>query len=71
MHGRRNLAAANRDARVAVARTPLGTEGSVLSEYAVVVGVCGLAISFAILMMGPSLSTAYYQNRQIVIAPIP
>ncbi len=50
---------------------PLGTEGAIFTEYAVVVGVCGLAIAFAILMMGTALSTAYYQNRQIVIAPVP
>jgi hypothetical protein len=57
--------------KTGAARQGLGTEGAILSEYAVVVGVCGLAIAFAILMMGTALSTAYYQNRQIVIAPVP
>jgi hypothetical protein len=72
-HRRQPFAALDPGARRSpfLARGRLGTEGSVLSEYAVVVGVCGLAISFAILMMGPALSTAYYQNRQIVIAPTP
>ncbi len=69
MGGQRSLKALGGGARTA--RTGLGTEGSVFTEYAVVVGVCGIAISFAIVMMGPALSTAYYQNRQIVIAPVP
>jgi hypothetical protein len=48
-----------------------GTEGAILSEYAVVLGVCGIVISFAILLTGTQLVHTYYQNRQIVIAPVP
>jgi hypothetical protein len=48
-----------------------GTEGAILSEYAVIIGVCGIVISFAILLTGTQLAHTYYQNRQIVIAPVP
>jgi hypothetical protein len=52
-------------------RDPLGTEGAIFTEYLVVVGVCGIVISLAIVMMGTTLTTNYSQNRQIVIAPEP
>jgi hypothetical protein len=67
----RQLAARTRRFVARVAGDPLGTEGAIFTEYAVVVGVCGLVISLAILMMGTTLSTNYYQARQVLIAPEP
>lgn len=40
-------------------------------EYVIVLAACGLAVSLAIVSLGPALATAYQQNRQIVIAPVP
>jgi len=45
--------------------------GAVSVEYVVLLGTCGLVISLAIVALGPAIATAYQQNRQIVIAPVP
>jgi hypothetical protein len=40
-------------------------------EYIVLLATCGLVISLAIVSLGPAIASAYQQNRQIVIAPVP
>jgi Flp pilus assembly pilin Flp len=45
--------------------------GAVSVEYVVLLATCGLVISTAIVALGPAIATAYQQNRQIVIAPVP
>jgi hypothetical protein len=71
MHGRRRDAHAKHRSNEPPVRYRPGTEGAILSEYAVVLGVCGIVISFAVLLTGTQLAHTYYQNRQIVIAPVP
>lgn len=45
--------------------------GAVSLEYVVLLATCGIVISLAIVSLGPAIATAYQQNRQIVIAPVP
>lgn len=45
--------------------------GAVSLEYVVLLATCGLVISLALVSLGPAIATAYQQNRQIVIAPVP
>jgi Flp pilus assembly pilin Flp len=45
--------------------------GAVSVEYIVLLATCGLVISLAIVSLGPAIASAYQQNRQIVIAPVP
>lgn len=40
-------------------------------EYVVLLATCGIVMSIAVVSLGPAIATAYQQNRQIVIAPVP
>lgn len=45
--------------------------GAAMTEYAVVVGVCALVISAALVALAPTLLTSYETARGILIAPVP
>jgi hypothetical protein len=45
--------------------------GSVTTEYAVVVGVCGIVIAAAVASLGVPLITGYNNARAILISPAP
>ncbi len=47
------------------------TRGAVMTEYAVVVGVCGIVISLAIASLGAPLVTGYGTARTILISTVP
>jgi Flp pilus assembly pilin Flp len=45
--------------------------GAVMTEYAVVVGVCGIVISLAIASLGIPLVSGYGTARTILISTVP
>jgi hypothetical protein len=47
------------------------TSGAVMTEYAVVVGLCGIVISLAIASLGIPLVSGYATARAIVISTVP
>jgi hypothetical protein len=47
------------------------TRGAVMTEYAVVVGVCGIVISLAIASLGVPLVSGYGTARTILISTVP
>jgi hypothetical protein len=47
------------------------TRGAVMTEYAVVVGVCGIVLSLAIASLGVPLVAGYTKARAIVISTVP
>jgi Flp pilus assembly pilin Flp len=47
------------------------TRGAIMTEYAVVVGVCGILISVAIASLGVPLVTGYNHARKTLISPVP
>jgi Flp pilus assembly pilin Flp len=54
------------------ARTVVRDErGAATTEYAVVVGVCALVISGALVALAPSLLSSYEAARTVLIAPVP
>lgn len=61
----------NTSTRSATRRYASKRRGAVLTEYVVVVGVCGIVLSLATASLGPSLADAYSKNRRILMAPVP
>ena len=57
---RRSLLAALRDGR-----------GAVMTEYVVLLGVCCIAISAAIIGLGPHLIANYERSQGILLSPFP
>lgn len=47
------------------------TSGAVTTEYAVVVGLCGIVISLAIASLGVPLVSGYGTARTILISTVP
>jgi Flp pilus assembly pilin Flp len=47
------------------------TSGAVMTEYAVVVGLCGIVISLAIASLGVPLVLGYGTARTILISTVP
>ncbi|HMJ52565.1 MAG TPA: hypothetical protein VK540_10830 [Polyangiaceae bacterium] len=47
------------------------TRGSIMTEYAVVVGVCGIIVSLAIASLGVPLLSGYATARTILISTVP
>ena len=47
------------------------TRGAVMTEYAVVVGLCGIVISVAIASLGIPLLSGYGTARTILISTVP
>jgi Flp pilus assembly pilin Flp len=47
------------------------TSGAIMTEYAVVVGVCGIVISLAIASLGVPLVSGYGTARTILISTVP
>ena len=47
------------------------TRGAVMTEYAVVVGLCGIVISLAIASLGVPLVSGYGTARTILISTVP
>jgi hypothetical protein len=47
------------------------TTGAIMTEYAVVVGLCGLVISLAIASLGVPLVSGYGTARTILISTVP
>jgi hypothetical protein len=52
-------------------RNLLSTRGAVTTEYAVLVGTCGIVIAAAVAALGPPIVLAYRVARHTVIAPVP
>jgi hypothetical protein len=48
-----------------------GTRGGVFAEYIVVLVVCGVVLSSAVVSLGPPLLASYRDNRHILNAPVP
>jgi hypothetical protein len=48
-----------------------GRHGAITTEYAVLIGVCGLVISAALATLGPLMVASYQTSRHTLIAPIP
>jgi hypothetical protein len=42
-----------------------------VTEYAVLIGVCAIAISMALAALGPPLVASYEGSRRTLIAPVP
>jgi hypothetical protein len=64
---RRSLAAA----RAALRDGVFDTSGAMMTEYAVVVGVCGIVVSLAIASLGIPLVSGYTTARTILISTVP
>jgi hypothetical protein len=47
------------------------THGAVMTEYAVVVGLCGIVVSLAIASLGVPLLAGYSTARTILISTVP
>jgi|CZKU01.1.fsa_nt_gi Flp pilus assembly pilin Flp len=45
--------------------------GAIATEYAVLIGVCGIVVSAALVTLGPPLVASYQASRHTLIAPIP
>jgi len=53
-------------------RAALGdARGAIATEYAVVVGVCAILISAALVSLGPPLVASYESARGVLNAPVP
>lgn len=51
--------------------TLAGTRGAMATEYAVLVGVCGIVVAGVLAALGPPLVASYGASRRTVIAPVP
>lgn len=49
----------------------LDSRGAVMTEYVVLLGVCSIAISAAIMGLGPKLVANYERSQGILLAPFP
>jgi hypothetical protein len=49
----------------------LDTSGAIMTEYAVVVGLCGILVSLAIASLGVPLVSGYSTARTILISTTP
>lgn len=45
--------------------------GSLLVEYVVLLGLCGLVIAAALIQVGPSILNLYQPTRSTLTAPVP
>lgn len=50
---------------------PSDTQGAVMAEYVVLLGVVAIGVAVAIAGLGPLLWASYERARGILIAPIP
>jgi Flp pilus assembly pilin Flp len=45
--------------------------GAITTEYAVVVGVCGIVVAAALVALAPPMLASYETSRHTLIAPVP
>ena len=63
--------AALRERRRGVLRTLAGARGAMATEYAVLVGVCGIVVAGVLAALGPPVVASYDASRRTVMAPVP
>lgn len=50
---------------------PVRLRRVIVTEYAVLIGVCAIVIAMALAALGPALVTSYQGSRHTLIAPVP
>ncbi len=45
--------------------------GAIMTEYLILVGLCGIVISTGVVFLGSELATAFYENRSLLLRPVP
>ena len=52
-------------------RALTSTRGAMATEYAVLVGVCGIVVAGVLAALGPPVVASYAASRRTVMAPVP
>jgi hypothetical protein len=49
----------------------MNTKGAITTEYAILIGLCGIVISVAIAALGVPIVNGYNEARSILISTVP
>jgi hypothetical protein len=49
----------------------MNTKGAITTEYAIIIGLCGIVIAVAVVALGVPLVAGYNEARSILISTVP